>query len=130
MARRKAKTEDEKTIPEIADEVSRKTVRGMHKGGKLTPQGRRIAKLMDRIMPPEKVDEWGWDLSRKRRAEIKRRAADEARRAEARARAAYRRRLKALENDGEIDGHIQMKWAFMETFRELKRRGFSALLHF
>jgi len=60
----------------------------------------------------------------KRRAAEKK-AADEARRAEARARAAYRRRLKALENDGEIDGHIQMKWAFMETFKELKRRGFS-----
>ncbi len=130
MARRKAKTEDEKTIPEIADEVARKTVRGMYKDGKLTQQGRSLKKLMDRIMPPEKVDEWGWDLSRKRRVEIKRwaaekRAAEEARRAEARARAAYRRRLKALENDGEIDGHIQMKWAFMETFRELKRRGFS-----
>ena len=130
MVRRKAKTECEKTIPEIADELARRTVRRMCKDGKLTPQGRSLAKLMDRIMPDEKVDEWGWNLSRKERAAIKRRAAekraaDEARRAEARARAAYRRRLKALENDGEIDGHIQMKWAFMETFRELKRRGFS-----
>ena len=130
MVRRKAKTEDEKSIPEMADELACKTVRGMCKDGKLTSQGRSLAKLMDRIMPDEKVDEWGWNLSRKERAAIKRRAAekraaDEARRAEARARAAYRRRLKALENDGEIDGHIQMKWAFKETFRELKRRGFS-----
>ena len=38
MARRKAKTEDEKTIPEIADEVARKTVRGMYKDGKLTAE--------------------------------------------------------------------------------------------
>ena len=27
-------------------------------------------------MPPEKVDEWGWNLSRKERAAIKRRAAE------------------------------------------------------
>ena len=130
MARRKAKTEKEKSIPEIADELARETVRGMYKDGKLTPQGRRLAKLLERALPADKVDEWGWNLSRKERAAIKRRAAekraaDEARRAEARARAAYRRRLKALENGGEIDGHIQMKWAFLETFRELKRRGFS-----
>ena len=59
----------------------------------------------------------------KRRAAEKK-AAEEKKKAEARARTAYRRRLKALENDGEIDGHIQMKWAFMETFKELKRRGF------
>ena len=124
MARRETKSEDEKTIDAMADELARGTVRVMCKDGKLTPQGRSLAKLMDRIMPDEKVDEWGWNLSRKERAAEKR-AADEARRAEARARAAYRRRLKALKNDGEIDGHIQMKWAFMETFRELKRRGFS-----
>ena len=130
MARRKAKTEKEKSIPEIADELARETVRGMYKDGKLTPQGRRLAKLLERALPADKVDEWGWNLSRKERAAIKRRAAekraaDEARRAEARARAAYRRRLKALVNGGEIDGHIQMKWAFLETFRELKRRGSS-----
>lgn len=125
MKRCKTKTGNEKSIPETAEEVTRATMRKVCRDGKLTPQGRRIAKLMDRIMPDEKVDEWGWNLSRKERAAIKRRAADEARRAEARARAAYRRRLKALENDGEIDGHIQMKWAFLETFRELKRRGFS-----
>lgn len=109
MARRKAKTEKEKSIPEIADELARETVRGMYKDGKLTPQGRRLAKLLERALPADKVDEWGWNLSRKERAAIKRRAAekraaDEARRAEARARAAYRRRLKALENGGEIDG--------------------------
>ena len=76
MARRKAKAEEEKTIPKMADELTRMTVRGLSRNGKLTPQGRRIAKLMDRIMPDEKVDEWGWNLSRKERTEIKRRAED------------------------------------------------------
>lgn len=130
MSRRKDKTDVEKSIPEMADEVTRATMRKVSRDGKLTVKGQRLAKLLDRALPDEKVDEWGWNLSRKERAAIKRRAAekraaDEARRAEARARAAYRRRLKALENGGEIDGHIQMKWAFLETFRELKRRGFS-----
>ena len=99
MVRRKAKTECEKTIPEMADELARKTVRGMYKDGKLTSQGRSLAKLMDRIMPDEKVDEWGWNLSRKERAEIKRRAAEkkvaeEKKKAEARARVAYRRKQR------------------------------------
>ena len=94
MARRK-KTEAEMSIPEMADELARETVRGMYKDGKLTSQGRSLAKLMDRIMPDEKVDEWGWNLSRKERAAIKRRAAEkkaaeEKKKAEARARAASR----------------------------------------
>ncbi|MGN0889625.1 MAG: hypothetical protein ACI4UY_12180 [Kiritimatiellia bacterium] len=130
MKSRKVNPGNEKSIPGIADEMARTAVKSLCKDGKLTPQGQRLAKLLDRVLPDEKVDEWGWNLSRRERAAIKRRAAekraaDEARRAEARARAAYRRRLKALENGGEIDGHIQMKWAFLETFRELKRRGFS-----
>ena len=58
MTRRKAKSEEEKSIDEIADELASETVRGMCKDGKLTPQGRSLAKLMDRIMPDEKVDEW------------------------------------------------------------------------
>ena len=98
MARRKIKSEDEKSIPEMADESARETVRGICKDGKLTPQGRSLAKLMDRIMPPEKVDEWGWTLSRKERAAIKQRAAEkkdeeEKKKAEARVCAA-RCRLK------------------------------------
>ena len=97
MARRKIKTGDEKSIPEMADESAREAVREMCKDGKLTPQGRSLAKLMDRIMPDEKVDEWGWNLSRKERAAIKRRAAEkkdaeEKKKAEVRARAAYRRK--------------------------------------
>ena len=99
MVQRKVKTDAEKSIPELADESARKTVRGMCKGGKLTPQGRSLAKLMDRIMPDEKVDEWGWNLSRKERAAIKKRvaeknAAEEKKKAEARARAAYRRKQR------------------------------------
>ena len=98
MARRKVKTDNEKSIPEVADELARETVRGMCKDGKLTPQGRSLVKLMDRIMPDEKVDEWGWNLSRKERAAIKRRAAEkkaaeEKKKAEARGCAA-RCRLK------------------------------------
>ena len=97
MARRKVKTEEEKSISEMADESACETVRGMHNDGKLTSQGRSLAKLMDRIMPDEKVDEWGWNLSRKERAAIKKRAAkkkaaEEKKKAEARARAAYRRK--------------------------------------
>ena len=76
MKRRKVKTDNEKSIPEMASESAHETVRGMCKDGKLTPQGRSLAKLMDRIMPDEKVDEWGWNLSRKERAAIKRRAAE------------------------------------------------------
>ena len=99
MARRKVKAEAEKSIPELADESARKTVHGMCKDGKLTSQGRSLAKLMDRIMPDEKVDEWGWNLSRKERAAIKKRvaekkAAEEKKKAEARARAAYRRKQR------------------------------------
>ena len=99
MARGKVKTEEEKSIDEMADELACKTVRGMCKDGKLTPQGRSLAKFMDRIMPDEKVDEWGWNLSRKERAAIKRRAAEkkaaeEKKKAEARARAAYRRKQR------------------------------------
>ena len=135
MARRKVKTEDEKSIPELADESARKTVRGMCKDGKLTSQGRSLAKLMDRIMPDEKVDEWGWNLSRKERAAIKRRAAEkkaaeEKKKAEARARAAYRRKQRKLEENGLLEGFAQINWAFMAARDELKRRGFSLeLMH-
>jgi len=129
MVRRKEKSEDEKSISEMADEVIRETVRGMYKDGKLTSQGRSLAKLMDRIMPDEKVDEWGWNLSRKERAAIKRRvaekkAAEEKKKAEARARAAYRRRQRKLEENGLLEGFVQINWSFMAARDELKRRGF------
>lgn len=75
MARRK-KTAAEKSIHEMADELASEAVRGRYKDGKLTSHGRSLAKLMVRIMPDEKVDEWGWNLSRKERAAIKKRAAE------------------------------------------------------
>ena len=62
--------------PETADEVTRATMRKVSRDGKLTPQGQRLAKLLDRVVPDEKVDEWGWNLSRRERAAIKRRAAE------------------------------------------------------
>ena len=97
MARCKVKTEVEKSIPEMADDVTREEMRRMYKDGKLTAYGRRMSKFLERALPDEKVDEWGWNLSRKERAAIKRRvaekkAAEEKKKAEARARAAYRRK--------------------------------------
>ena len=80
MTQRKMKSEEEKSIREMADEVTRATMRKVSRDGKLTVKGQRLAKLLDRALPDEKVDEWGWNLSRKERAAIKRRAADEARR--------------------------------------------------
>ena len=99
MERGKVKTEEEMSIDEMAAELARETGRGMCTDGKLPPQGRSRPKLMDRIMPDEKVDEWGWNLSRKEREAIKRRAtekksAEEKKKAEARARAAYRRKQR------------------------------------
>ncbi len=74
MARRKVKTDAEKSIPEMVGEVMREEMRQMYKDGKLTAYGRRMSNFLERALPDEKVDEWGWSLSRKERAEIKRRA--------------------------------------------------------
>ena len=60
----------------------------------------------------------------KRRAEEKK-AAEEKKKAEARARAAYRRRQRKLEENGLLEGFVQINWAFMAVRDELKRRGFS-----
>ena len=130
---RKKKSLEDQPIDEMANELASGAVKSMHKDGGLTTQGRSLAKLMDRIMPDEKVDEWGWNLSRKERAAIKRRAAErraanEARKAEARARAAYRRKQRKHETGGVIDGFAQINWAFMAARDELKRRGFSVEL--
>lgn len=76
MKSRIAKTETEKSIPEMVDEVTREEMRQMYKDGKLTAYGRRMSKFLERALPDEKVDEWGWNLSRKERTEIKRRAED------------------------------------------------------
>ena len=95
MVQRKVKTEDEKSITEMVDEATREEMRQMYRDGKLTAYGRRMSKFLERALPDEKVDEWGWNLSRKERAAIKRRAAEkkaaeEKKKAEARARAASR----------------------------------------
>ena len=65
----------------------------------------------------------------KRRAAEKK-AAEEKKKAEARARAAYRRRQRKLEENGLLEGFVQINWAFMAARDELKRRGFSLeLMH-
>ena len=127
---RKKKGLGVQTIDEMANELARDAVKSMCKDGKLTSQGRNIGKLMDRTMPDEKVDEWGWNLSRKERAKIKRRAAEkkaaeEKKKAEARARAAYRRKQRKFEENGLLEGFVQINWSFMAARDELKRRGFS-----
>ena len=39
-------------------------MRQMYKDGKLTPHGREMAKLLDRALPAEKVNEWVEDEER------------------------------------------------------------------
>lgn len=76
MARCKANSEAEKSIPEMVDDVMHEEMRQIYKDGKLTAYGRRMSNFLERALPDEKVDEWGWSLSRKERMEIKRRAAE------------------------------------------------------
>ena len=65
----------------------------------------------------------------KRRAAEKK-AAEEKKKAEARARAAYRRIQRKFEENGLLEGFLQIKWSFMAARNELKRRGFSLeLMH-
>ena len=89
---KKKKSFKDQPIDETANELARGAVKSMYKDGKLTTQGRGLAELMDLLMPDEKVDEWGWNLSRKERAAIKRRAAER--------RAANERRAPARRTDG------------------------------
>ena len=97
MSRRTPSPESSQSIPEMADDVTHEETRQMYRDGKLTAYGRRMSKFLERALPDEKVDEWGWSLSRKERTETKRRAAEkkaaeEKKKAEAHARAAYRRK--------------------------------------
>ena len=71
MARCKANSEAEKSIPEMVDDVMHEEMRQIYKDGKLTAYGRRMSNFLERALPDEKVDEWGWDFSRKERAAIK-----------------------------------------------------------
>lgn len=50
------------SIPEMVDGLSREEVRRMYKGGKLTAHGRGMEKVLDRVLPGEKVDDWGGAL--------------------------------------------------------------------
>ena len=54
------KTSGEQPIPEMVANLSHEEMRRMYKDGKLTPYGKRMAKFLDRALPPEKVDEWGF----------------------------------------------------------------------
>lgn len=53
------------------------TMRKVSCDGKLTDRWRSLAKLLDRVLPDEKVDEWGWNPTRKEWAAITRRVAEE-----------------------------------------------------
>jgi len=53
MAHRKEKAEAEKSIPEMADEVTREEMRQMYRDGKLTAYSRRMSKFLERALPDE-----------------------------------------------------------------------------
>ena len=57
------KTIDTQSIPEMVDELTRQEIATWYRDGKLTPHGRQMAKLLDRALPAEKVDEWGFLLT-------------------------------------------------------------------
>ncbi len=63
MVRCKAKAESSQSNPEMADELTRQEIATWYKDGKLTPHGRQMAMLLDRALPAEKVDEWGFLLT-------------------------------------------------------------------
>jgi len=69
---------DGKSIPEIAAEQIREEMQRLTgKDGRPNARGRKLDRMLKKKYPAEKVDEWGWLLSRKERAAIKRRAAGE-----------------------------------------------------
>ena len=128
-------TEFNPAIPEFVEDLSREELRRMYKDGKPTAHGRRMEKVLDRALPPEKVDEWGFLLSRKEREAIKREAEEKKRiAAEKRAKAAAIRKIcrKAKAGgfgpDDELDDFARINWAFMSARDELSVRGFSVEL--
>lgn len=132
MPRRTKKSEDEKSILEMAEDVTRVELRQMYKGGKLTAYGKSMVKFLDSAFPPEKVDEWGFLLSRKEREAIKREAEEKKRiAAEKRAKTAAIRRIRRKAKEGgfgpddELDDFARVHWAFMAARDELAVRGFS-----
>lgn len=135
MSRRKVKPESGQSIPEMAAEVAREEMRHCYKGGKPTAHGRSMEKLLDRALLPEKVDEWGFLLSRKERDAIKRQAEEKKRiAAEKRVKAAAIRKIRRKAKEGgfgpkdELDDFARINWAFMSARDELAVRGFSVEL--
>ena len=63
MPRHPQTPESSQSIPEMVDELTRQEIATWYKDGKLTPHGRQMAKLVDRALPAEKVDEWGFLLT-------------------------------------------------------------------
>ena len=74
MPRHTPTPESSQSIPEMVDELTRQEIATWYKNGKLTPHGREMAKLLDRALPAEKVDEWGFLLTRKEIEAIRREA--------------------------------------------------------
>ena len=63
MPRHTPTPESSQSIPEMVAELTREEMRRIYKDGKLTAYGRRMSKLLDRALPPEKVDECGFLLT-------------------------------------------------------------------
>ena len=132
MPRRTPPPESSQSIPEMVDELTRQEIATWYKDGKLTPHGRQMAKFLDRALPPEKVDEWGFLLTRKELESIRREAEEKKRlAAEKRAKTAAIRKIRANARkngfgpEDELDDFASIHWAFMAARDELKVRGFS-----
>ena len=132
MTRQTCKTEVGESIPEMVADLSREEARRMYKGGKPTAHGRGMEKILERALPAEKVDEWGFLLSSKEREAIRREAEEKKRiAAEKRAKAAAIRRIRRKAKEGgfgpddELDDFARIHWAFMSARDELAVRGFS-----
>ena len=124
--------ESEQSIPEMVDELTRQEIATWYKDGKLTPHGREMAKFLDRAFPAEKVDKWGFLLTRKEREAIRREAEEKKRlAAEKRAKTSAIRKIRANARkngfgpEDELDDFASIHWAFMAARDELKVRGFS-----
>ena len=132
MPRRTQTPESEQSIPEMVDDLTRQEIATWYKDGKLTPHGRQMAKLLDRALPAERVDEWGFLLTRKEIEAIRREAAEKKRlAAQKRAKTAAIRKIRANARkngfgpEDELDDFASIHWAFMAARDELKVRGFS-----
>ena len=132
MPRHPQTPESSQSIPEMVDELTRQEIATWYKDGKLTPHGRQMAKLLDRALPAEKVDEWGFLLTRKEIEAIRREAEEKKRlAAEKRARTAAIRKIQANARkngfgpEDELNDFASIHWAFMAARDELKVRGFS-----